>query len=181
MIPKNAKQVFKGVIFDVYQWKQRQFDGSYATFEMLKRPDTVEAIAIIGDKIAISEQEQPLRGKFYGFFGGRAEKGEKPLVAAKRELLEESGLKSTNWELLFTYRPVFKIEHNVFVYVARDCKKVAKISPDAGEKLKVKLLTFDELLDIVESDKWWGDSFKNDLFRMRHDGRLEVFKKKLGI
>jgi ADP-ribose pyrophosphatase len=179
MIPKSAKCVFKGVIFDVYQWKQKQYDGTFKTFEMLKRPDTVEAIAILDGKIAISEQEQPLRGKFYGFFGGRAERGEKPLIAAKRELLEESGLKSNDWELLLTYRPVFKIEHSVFIYAARDCRKVAELQPDAGERLKVRFVTFDELLELVESDKWWGDSFKNDLFRMRYDGRLEGFRKKL--
>ena len=26
-IPNNAKRVFKGVIFDVYQWEQEVFDG----------------------------------------------------------------------------------------------------------------------------------------------------------
>ncbi len=36
-IPPNAKRVFKGIIFDVYQWQQKMFDGSKETFEMLKR------------------------------------------------------------------------------------------------------------------------------------------------
>jgi hypothetical protein len=31
--PKGAKLAFRGVVFDVYQWKQRMFDGSYQTFE----------------------------------------------------------------------------------------------------------------------------------------------------
>ncbi len=41
LIPDSAKRMFEGIIFDVYQWKQTQFDGTTRDFEMLKRPDTV--------------------------------------------------------------------------------------------------------------------------------------------
>lgn len=53
-IPKNAKLIpeqaeckFRGELFDVYQWPQRLFGGSMATFEMLKREDTVVIIALL--------------------------------------------------------------------------------------------------------------------------------------
>src|SRR5882757_3955251 len=98
-IPPQAKKVFQGVIFSVYQWQQEMFDGSTETFEMLKRPNTIEVIATQGDKILISRQSQPNKENFYSLFGGRAEEGEDPLVTAKRELLEESGLESDDWEL----------------------------------------------------------------------------------
>lgn len=39
MIPEQAGCVFHGEIFDVYQWQQEMFDGSYERFEMLRRPD----------------------------------------------------------------------------------------------------------------------------------------------
>ena len=58
-IPKNAKKVFGGVIFEVWQWKQKMFDGSYAVFEKLKRPDTVNVVPVIGNKIMILIQRQP--------------------------------------------------------------------------------------------------------------------------
>ena len=35
-IPENAKRVFKGIIFDVYQWEQELYNGSKAVFEKLK-------------------------------------------------------------------------------------------------------------------------------------------------
>ena len=62
--PPEAKRVFAGVIFDTYQWQQKMFDGSFSTFEMLKRPDTVEVIALKGDRIIVLEQEQPTLGSF---------------------------------------------------------------------------------------------------------------------
>ncbi len=40
-MPANAKRVFKGVVFDTYQWEQDMYDGTKKTFEKLKRPDTV--------------------------------------------------------------------------------------------------------------------------------------------
>lgn len=52
-IPSEATKVFDGVIFDVYQWQQKMFDGSIETFEMLKRVSTVGIIAIKDDKLAL--------------------------------------------------------------------------------------------------------------------------------
>ncbi|KKT71448.1 MAG: NUDIX hydrolase [Candidatus Moranbacteria bacterium GW2011_GWF1_44_4] len=58
-LPKNAKRVFRGVIFDVWQWKQKMFDGSLATFEKIKRPDTVNIVGVVGKRIIILRQKQP--------------------------------------------------------------------------------------------------------------------------
>lgn len=47
LLPKEAKKVFSGVISEVYQWPQELFDGTTATFEMIKRPDTVKIVAVL--------------------------------------------------------------------------------------------------------------------------------------
>tara|TARA_Y100000031_G_C8045433_1_gene303670 strand:- start:344 stop:646 length:303 start_codon:yes stop_codon:yes gene_type:complete len=83
-LPENAKRVFKGVIFDVYQWEQEMFDGSFDTFERLKRPDTAQVIPVVGDKILVQVQKQPNMIKScFSLPGGRCEEGEDPMVAAK--------------------------------------------------------------------------------------------------
>ncbi len=179
-IPKQAKRVFKGEIFDVYHWQQEMFDGSKETFEMLKRPNTIEVIPIVGDKIIVAEQEQPTRPLSYTFFGGRQEEGETPIVTAKRELMEESGLESDDIEELMSFRPYHKIDWEILFFVARDCKKVAEQNLDPGEKITVKEVSFEEFLDIVESDKFWGLSFQNHILRLKQDKKkLEEFRKKL--
>ena len=43
-IPENAKKVFTGQVFDVYQWEQEMFDGSKATFECKSLNDAVNFI-----------------------------------------------------------------------------------------------------------------------------------------
>src|SRR3989339_514601 len=91
-IPKNAKKVFKGVIFDVYQWEQEMFDGTKVIFEKAKRIlDNVTIFAVLPDgKILLTEQEQPGKAPFVGAVGGRVEEDEDVLTAAKREPLEEN-------------------------------------------------------------------------------------------
>ena len=178
-VPKEAKRVFKGNIFDVYQWPQKMFDGSEETFEVLKRPDTVEVIAVKDGKICVSIQSQPNKLNFYSLFGGRAEEGEEPIVTARRELLEESGMTSDSWELHKSYMPVHKIDWTIYTYIAKDCKKSSSVKLDPGEKIESKELNFDEFIDFVLSDKYWGNGMVIDILKMKADGKLEEFKKKL--
>jgi ADP-ribose pyrophosphatase len=145
---RKEKLVFRGQIFNVYQWRQRMFDGSYKTFERVERPSSAQVIAIVGNKIAIGVQTQPDRPQFKGFFGGRVEKGESPLQAAKRELLEETGMKAKKWKLVKGFsRPAHKITFGIYLYAAIGCKKVAKPHLESGERIRIKLISLKELLN----------------------------------
>ncbi len=148
-IPENAKCVFHGEIFDVYQWEQKMYDGSTATFEKLKRPDTVVIFPILPDgKILLVEQEQPGKDPFIGTPGGRVDLGEDILEAAKRELLEETGYEAKKFILWDAQQPVSKIEWSVYTFVAKGLKKVADMNLDAGEKIELKPVTFNEFMEI---------------------------------
>lgn len=179
-LPPNAKKVFQGTIFSVYQWEQELYDGTKATFEALKRPGTIQIIPTKGDKILLSYEEQPTKPRSFTFFGGRQEPDEEPLVTAKRELQEETGLASDDWELLKVYKNEGKIDWDVYLFVARQCKKVGEPNLDAGEKIDVKEVTFDEFLEKVSSEDFWGKLIANDILRMRlHNDELAVFKQRL--
>ena len=178
-MPPTAKQVFKGKIFEVYQWEQEMYDGSTETFEALKRPNTIEVIATQGDKILMSRQSQPNKHNFLSLFGGRAEEGEETLETAKRELLEESGLSSTDWELFKMYEPASKIEWKVFTYIARNCEKVSEPKLDPGEKIETISCSFEEFIDLVQDDAYWGTEFTLDVLKMKVAGKLDAFKKQL--
>jgi len=126
------------------------YDGSFETFEKLKRVDTVGVIPITPDgKILISQQEQPSIAPFWGTFGGRIEPNESPFDAAKRELLEESGYASDQWQLWHAFQPLEKIEWSIYNFIAKDCQLVATSTPDVGEKITVQAVTFEEFLKIT--------------------------------
>lgn len=153
-IPKDARRVFRGIIYDVYQWEQILFDGSLTTFEMLKRADTVKILAIKNDRLVILEQEQPNHRTFYDIPGGMHEyENESELEAAQRELQEETGLQFKNWKLLSVVQPNPKIEQFVYTFLATDpAESVAKNS-DAGEKIRVHFTSLAEAKDILASAK----------------------------
>lgn len=179
-LPPDAKKVFQGKIFSVFQWEQEMYDGTTATFEMLKRLGTIQIIPTIGDKILLSHEEQPTKPKSFTFLGGRQETDEEPLVTAKRELLEEAGLESEEWELLKIYHNEGKIEWDVYLFAARNCKKITEPNLDAGEKIDVVEVSWEEFLEKVSSEHFWGQIIANDILRMRLDStKLESLKKKL--
>ena len=148
-IPKNAKRVYKGIMFDVYHWKQRLFDGSYATFEGIRRLNTVLVIPAIDGKVALLRESQPRMPTTYSFVAGKIERGEKPINAARRELLEETGYKAKSLKLIFTYNPDIQIDWKIYVYVATGCKLAGPQNLDPGEKIKVLPMDFDKFLDTV--------------------------------
>jgi ADP-ribose pyrophosphatase len=179
-LPSNAKKVFQGKIFSVYQWEQKLYDGTTATFEMLKRTGTIQIIPTADDYVYLSYEEQPTKPLSYTLFGGRQEPNEDPLVTAKRELLEETGLESDDWELLKTYEYMGKIEWPMYLYIARNCRKVSKQHLDPGEKIEIKKVTFGEFIEIASSERFWNQIFSNDILRLRLNGnKLNEFKKKL--
>jgi len=172
-IPKNAKRVFKGVIFDVWQWPQKMFDGSTETFEMLKRADTAVVIPVVDDKILILIQLQPNRSEaFYSLAGGRRDKGETALNAAKREMLEETGYVSRDWKLWQTINPVNKIVWTSYTYIARDCIYWQPPRPDAGEKITTKLISFDEFLALADDPNFYEQELVNYMLRARVDKKI---------
>ncbi len=153
-IPEDAKKIFKGKLFDVYQWEQELFDGTKTTFEKLKRPDTVVVFAVLDDgKILLTEQEQPGKDPFIGATGGRVDEGEDVLSAAKRELLEESGYEAKEFILWDAQHPVGKVDWVVYTFIAKGLKKVADLNLDAGEKIKLLTVTLDEFIDIATTNK----------------------------
>lgn|GEM_PF-154906 len=179
-MPKTAKKVFSGVIFDVYQWEQRLFDGSIAIFEKIKRQDTVEAICATPDKkIIIIEDLQPRKRTRIGFPGGRIESGEDPEEAVRREIMEETGY-AIDDKSLFLWKkinPFSKIDWTIYVFIARNVKKVSKKILDSGEKIKVRKLDFEEFLLLPEKENFFDHEIGRELFLARiYRGKKDKLK-----
>ena len=177
----NAHRVFKGVIFEVWQWDQKMFDGTTQVFERIWRAPTVEVIATVGDKILIQEEDQPNRLNNINFPGGRADQGSDIIQEAKRELLEETGYASNDWSVLLRHGKDKKVMHEVYYLVARNCEKAGEPHLDAGERIKSKFITFDELIDLSEEPRFWtSPEFLTVLLRARYDqGKKEELRKQI--
>jgi len=165
LIPQEAKQVFKGVLFDVYQWPQEMYDGSTATFEMLKREDTVSVLAIKDGKLVVLEQEQPQMGFFYDVPCGRHDnEAETELQAAQRETLEETGMTFKTWRLLAVEQPHSKMDWFIYTFLATDFINQQPQQLDSGEKIKVTLRSLQEVSLLWDDPRarYLGNKFLRD-------------------
>ena len=82
-----------------------------SNWPFLKSPDWVSIVPVTPEgKILCYEQKKyAIKGTSLAFPGGYLEKGEKPLACAKRELMEEAGLKAKKWRNLGGRLPLTRI------------------------------------------------------------------------
>ncbi len=173
--PPNAKRVFQGKIFEIWQWRQKMFDGSTAIFERAKYPDGVRVIAAVKNKILLQIQRQPDRhASFLSLPGGGCEQNEKPLIAAKRELLEETGYASSHWFLYKRFKRPSKAIHTIHTYIARDCFYKEAPRLDAGEKITTRLISFEEFLLLSEHRNFYQKELNETLLRARFDKKFRA-------
>jgi 8-oxo-dGTP pyrophosphatase MutT (NUDIX family) len=103
-----------------------------------------------------------MKKPFLALPGGMCERDDSPLESAKRELLEETGFHSDNWQEWFISDPLqhAKIDWSNYFYIAKDCKKIAEQKLDPGEKIEVTFATFEEFFEFRNNPK----SRNKDLF-----------------
>lgn len=162
-IPDNAQKVYSGILHSVYQWKQKMFDGSYQTFEAIKRSPSVTVIALTpAGKVLVVDEEQPYNGRFVTIPGGVAESDDL-LSNARRELLEETGYESESWEHLVDIDvvPYAKLEWKSHFFIARNCRQTSKIAADPGERLTVREVTVSDFLTLIEREDFAIDYLKS--------------------
>ena len=180
-LPDNATKVFDGKLYDVYQWEQPLFDGTTATYEKLKGIDVVSVIPVTADgKVIITHQQQPGSKEYITTAGGRVEDGEDPLEAVKRELLEETGYTSDNYELWLAFQPSPRIEQALYVFIAKNCVQVTDQNLDAGEKVKIELISFDQFVDVVIGDLYNDPDVKMEFLKAKlYPEKMESLRKLL--
>jgi len=85
---------------------------------------------------------------------GMIEKGELPLEAVKRELLEETDYESKDW-ISFgpTHESTSKLSNVMYLFLAKNCKSVSLQHLDKHEHLDFMEINISEAIDMVMSGK----------------------------
>jgi len=124
----------------------------------------------------IQIQKQPHRSPFTCIPGGRCDENENPLDGAKRKLLEETGYISDNWIPFRERKPFNSLVWTIYTFIARDCKYIQEPHLDAGEKITMKLVSFDEFLELSQAPDFRDQELASYLLRARFE---PTFKEEL--
>jgi ADP-ribose pyrophosphatase len=137
---------------------------------MIKRVDTVIVLAITPEgQVVVINEEQPNRKQQTALPAGRCEREEDRLLAAKRELAEETGYTSDNWEHWQTIDPMHKAEWSLHFFIARDAHKTTEPHLDPGERIETKLMSVEEFLQGIIDQTIDGAEIERQVLRARLD------------
>lgn len=123
---------------------------------VLEAPDWVTVVAVTADsEIVMVEQfrfgvaemtTEPV--------AGTVDPGEDSLAAAKRELLEETGYGEGRWRYLGSVQANPAIQDNLcHHWLAENVVALQEPAPDAGEAIRVHLMTLEGIKQAIESGK----------------------------
>lgn len=111
-------------------------------------PDFVNVVAVTPERrfLCFRQTKYGIEGTSLAPVGGFLEPGEEPLLAAQRELLEETGYEAAEWIPLGSYR----VDANrgagmAFFYLALGAHRVTEANPDDLEDQELLFLTHAEM------------------------------------
>lgn len=151
-IPLNQETIFEGILIDVSHMQVRLPDGGLSLREIVHHNGGVAIVPVSDDgqvtlvrqhRIAVDEVTLEIPA------GKRDSLSEDPLLAARRELEEECGLKSGRMELLTVMLPTpGYCNERLHIYLATELIP-CKPHPDKDEFLSVETIPFAQAIQHV--------------------------------
>ena len=123
-------------------------------FYTLTIPDAAMVCAITSDRLVLlkSEYRYAVGTEVIECPAGMMEKGEEPLTAAKRELLEETGYSSDDWIYLGpTLESTSKLTNTMHLFLAKNAVKAGEQHLDPNEHLDLMKVSLEAAVKMVMS------------------------------
>ncbi len=148
----SSKMVYSGPVFDVYSDSVQLSNGAEARRDYLLHRGAVAIVPLDDEGNVIMERQfrYPHKRVMYEIPAGKLEAFDTdPLDAAKRELLEETGVTAADISSLGIYVPSPAIlSEKIHIYLARGLS-FGDTCPDEDEFLEVERIPLDKLTDMI--------------------------------
>ena len=124
--------------------------GIYGVVHFKNRAIGVLALQDDGTTYLVGQYRYALNSYSWEIPEGGGPHAENPLAAAKRELLEETGLRAREWrQILRMHLSNSVSDEESIVYLATDLEQ-GEASPEETERLELRRLPFTEVLEMVQ-------------------------------
>lgn len=130
--------------------------------------DAASVVAVdVKDNVILKKEYRYCQGKeTIEIPAGAFEKGEEPIEAAKRELLEETGYCSDEWIYLGnTMDSPAKLTNHMHLFLATSCRKVREQRLDKTEQIEVLAVPFENAIQMVMDNEINSNSSASALLR----------------
>jgi ADP-ribose pyrophosphatase len=152
---KNLNKVYEGKIIDLELHQVILPNGKLSTREIVRHPGAVAVLPLTneGKAIMIEQYRKPLERSIIEIPAGKLEKGENPLESAKRELQEETGYTSDNFQAVASFytSPGFADEI-IHLFIAYNCQP-GELSLDEDEFLEPLIVSKEEAFQLIADQK----------------------------
>ena len=151
----SSREVYRGPVFWVTVDEVMEPGGISARRDIVHHPGSVVILAVLesrsGARILLERQyRHAAQDYLWELPAGRIDPGESELVAAKRELLEETGYTASRWQRIFKYyaSPGF-MDETMAIYLARGLTP-GTAQPEADELIRRRLISMADAQRMVE-------------------------------
>jgi len=158
LVPKlvrllKSREVYKGRLIQLKVDSIIEPGGVRVEREVVHHPGSVVILAHSGDGriVMVSQYRYPARESLWELIAGGLEPGERPLTAARRELLEETGYRAGKFRLLFDFFPSPGIlTETMFLLEATELTQ-SRAKPDPDERIEVGHFTPAQVMKMIQS------------------------------
>ena len=151
----ESKRIYEGRIINFRVDKLRIATGQEVTREVVEHNGgvTIACQPAPGQVVLIKQYRYSIDQELLELPAGRIEEGEDPMLAAQRELTEETGYQARNWsELVRMYTAPGFCNEMLYVYKATDVIEVGK-DLDEDEETEVIVMSVEEAWALVMAGK----------------------------
>lgn len=151
----SSKTIAECRVFDVRVDEcVRDTDDRKANFFVIENPDWVNVLAVTksGEAVLIQQYRHGSESMILEVPGGMMDDGENAEVAARRELLEETGYSSERWIFLGATHPNPAIQNNrIHHFLALEVEQTQDVNFDDHESILTRLVPLRDIEELVHN------------------------------
>lgn len=151
----SSKEVYRCSLFGVTEDEAEDKTGWQIKRSVVRHRGSAVMMAV-DDKnrvLLVRQYRLPANQYLWELPAGKTDEGESVLQAAKRELIEETGVRARKWKKLVSFFPSpGYVEEKMTIFLAMDLT-LGQSQPMEDERIETRWFTKKEMRDLIASNK----------------------------